>query len=496
MTWLRRNFDTAFLIVQVVVDGVCILGAFMLAVWLVAPEPGVHGGTFSNLLADHRSLGIISLFMTLLCFWVFGLYQWQKSILNVEEYRSALKAVCLGFLLTAAYLFLFKNFGRTFDKFLPGMSDTPLARIAELLTVTASTVGKWHKGPFVATFVFAYLLVVVQRLVMFNLIGFLHGAGFGNSNVVVYGSGPMALRVEQKMRLFPFLGFHFVGFIEDDADLIGKQIRGHKVLGDCEALASVCEEYQVRRVIIAKPELDETTLVELCARLEGLGVEYMVVPRLYHFFSQRFVMESLDTIPLLHPVHKASRHHVRLFKRCFDLLVGSFFMICALPIFLLVSVLVKMGSTGPVFFTQTRVGEGGRTFRMLKFRTMHTDMCEDSATPQSSGDPRIIPMVGHFLRRTSLDELPQLVNVIKGDMSLVGPRPEMPFIVETYTVMERMRLELKPGLTGLWQVSEGRNAPIHENLDYDLYYIENQSLFLDLVILGLTVVAVPLRATH
>jgi lipopolysaccharide/colanic/teichoic acid biosynthesis glycosyltransferase len=133
---------------------------------------------------------------------------------------------------------------------------------------------------------------------------------------------------------------------------------------------------------------------------------------------------------------------------------------------------------------------------MLKFRTMHTDMCEDSATPQSSGDPRIIPMVGHFLRRTSLDELPQLVNVIKGDMSLVGPRPEMPFIVETYTAMERMRLELKPGLTGLWQVSEGRNAPIHENLDYDLYYIENQSLFLDLVILGLTVVAVPLRATH
>ncbi|MCH2112104.1 MAG: sugar transferase, partial [Planctomycetes bacterium] len=135
-------------------------------------------------------------------------------------------------------------------------------------------------------------------------------------------------------------------------------------------------------------------------------------------------------------------------------------------------------------------------FKMLKFRTMHFDLCGDGPTPKDSSDPRLIPTVGSFLRRTSLDELPQLLNIARGDMSLVGPRPEMPFIVDPYSPLERMRLEVKPGLTGLWQVSESRNAPIHENLDYDLYYIENQDLFLDLVILSLTLIAVPQRGTH
>ena len=133
---------------------------------------------------------------------------------------------------------------------------------------------------------------------------------------------------------------------------------------------------------------------------------------------------------------------------------------------------------------------------MLKFRTMHQEMCEDALSPVSSKDPRITRL-GRFLRRFSLDEFPQFLNVLRGEMSLVGPRPEMPFIVDQYSAVGRLRLDARPGITGLWQVSEARKDPIHENLDYDLYYIENQSFFLDMVILFLTLMAVlRIRTVH
>ncbi|MGY8757485.1 MAG: sugar transferase, partial [Phycisphaerales bacterium] len=123
--------------------------------------------------------------------------------------------------------------------------------------------------------------------------------------------------------------------------------------------------------------------------------------------------------------------------------------------------------------------------RMIKFRTMYLDKCGDEVTPKDSGDMRVT-RVGKFLRKTSLDELPQMINVLRGEMSLVGPRPEMPFIVEAYDDLQIQRLSVRPGITGLWQVSDKRKAPIHENVDYDLYYIQNQSLFLDLTIAVMT----------
>ena len=163
---------------------------------------------------------------------------------------------------------------------------------------------------------------------------------------------------------------------------------------------------------------------------------------------------------------------------------------------LLLALAIKRESPGPIFFSQVRVGQGGRTFRMLKLRTMYTDMCGDAVSPSSGRDPRITRL-GRVLRSTSLDELPQFMNVLRGEMSLVGPRPEMPFIVDSYSAVDRLRLDAKPGITGLWQVSEARKSPIHENIDYDLYYIENQSLVLDFVIFFLTALAIlRVRATH
>jgi exopolysaccharide biosynthesis polyprenyl glycosylphosphotransferase len=169
-------------------------------------------------------------------------------------------------------------------------------------------------------------------------------------------------------------------------------------------------------------------------------------------------------------------------KRCVDVLLSALLIFVTLPMWLVASLMVKGTSKGPVFFRQTRTGQSGKPFVMLKFRSMYTETPKYSRSPETANDSRITP-AGRFLRRTSLDELPQLLNVLKGDMSLVGPRPEMPFITDGYTALERRRLSVPQGLTGLWQLSGDRRFSIHEAIEYDFYYIENRGVFLDFGIL-------------
>jgi lipopolysaccharide/colanic/teichoic acid biosynthesis glycosyltransferase len=173
-------------------------------------------------------------------------------------------------------------------------------------------------------------------------------------------------------------------------------------------------------------------------------------------------------------------------KRVFDFLLSILLIELALPVGLIIAVLVLLDSRGPILFSQERVGRGGRPFRLYKFRSMYVEAPEYALHPQEAEDPRIT-RIGRFLRRTSLDELPQLINVLRGEMSLVGPRPEMPFIVEKYNAHHRQRLEVTPGITGIWQLSADRAFLIHENIFYDLYYIRHRNFFMDVAILLHTV---------
>src|SRR6202034_3343167 len=158
-----------------------------------------------------------------------------------------------------------------------------------------------------------------------------------------------------------------------------------------------------------------------------------------------------------------------------------------IPLWLALALLIRMESPGPVFFRPLRVGKSGKLFTLFKFESMYVDAPKYEVSPTESADPRITRM-GRFLRRTSLDELPQLINVVKGDMSLVGPRPEMPFIAEHYNAVHRQRLRVIPGITGIWQLSADRAFQIHENIQYDLYYIRYRSFFMDFAILLHTIV--------
>lgn len=174
--------------------------------------------------------------------------------------------------------------------------------------------------------------------------------------------------------------------------------------------------------------------------------------------------------------------HYAIAKRVADLIVSSTLLVLLAPVFLLIGFLIRLDSPGPALFVQKRVGRNGKLFDIYKFRSMYTNTCKYDLSPTTSFDPRITRL-GRFLRRSCLDELPQLVNVLRGTMSLVGPRPEMPFIVRNYNSRQQQRLQAIPGITGMWQLSADRALPIHQNVEYDLYYIHNCTLFMDIAIL-------------
>lgn len=176
-------------------------------------------------------------------------------------------------------------------------------------------------------------------------------------------------------------------------------------------------------------------------------------------------------------------------KRLLEVIFSILIIILLSPIWMLLVILIRLNSKGKAIFTHKRVGQNGQQFNLYKFRTMYQGVKDQEFAPTTHDDPRITK-VGKFLRKTSLDEVPQFWNVIKGDMSLIGPRPEMPFIVAEYTDLERTRLMLRPGLTGLWQIKGRKDLPLHENVEFDLYYIVNQSFWLDLIILLRTIMVV------
>jgi lipopolysaccharide/colanic/teichoic acid biosynthesis glycosyltransferase len=221
-----------------------------------------------------------------------------------------------------------------------------------------------------------------------------------------------------------------------------------------------------------------------CARIAQAKIAFVSDRKMHE--GSRSSCRDIDGVMLTRDEPWAWRGVYERGKRVLDVALSSVALAALSPVFVVVAMLIKMDSTGPVLFIQDRVGLNGTIFRIFKFRSMYAESAQYEPSPTSSLDPRLT-RVGRLLRRLSLDELPQLVNVIRGEMSLVGPRPEMPFIVQAYESNERKRLSVMPGITGLWQLSADRAFPIHENLEYDLYYVRNRGWFMDMAILIHTV---------
>ncbi len=499
-TFLRRNFEPLVLSVQVLIDLVVVVIACFLAWWLreavvgsdlIGPVVGAADGIansdrYLTELFWYREVFAITVAVCLVCFHTFGLYSPSKSLLNVEEYKAVTKSSVVAFFVVHVLLFFLR------DTSLPAADAkgfyAPLLWLHEAVNLEVNP-DNLSRLTLLLAFVFILILTTISRFCSFRVIQRLHERGIGNRNVLVIGAGWTGRKLQEKFLHVPTLGLNFVGFLDDDKDLVGSWVGRGQVLGSVEDLRRVLAERKVGEVFISLPEAKERDVLDICVQLDELGVPYYVVPRFYHLMSYNVRIENLDSIPLITRMERRESMGSLATKRLFDLVVSLTVMLVMAPLFLIFAILIKRESKGPVFFRQRRIGQGGKAFEMIKFRTMHVQECGDAVAPKNENDPRVT-QVGRLLRRYSLDELPNFLNVLRGNMSVVGPRPEMPFIVETYGALDRERLRAKPGVTGLWQISYARQDSIHSNLDYDLYYIENRSLLLDMVIVALTGFAV------
>lgn len=383
-----------------------------------------------------------------------GLYREHHSILNIREYEDLIK----GWGLTA------------------GIS---------LLALTLIERSFQSRGIFLIVWGVLLVVLFVFRFSIYRLGIWLRRQGWRDRPVLIYGAGEVGRKLVERVRRSPKAGLDVRGFIDDAPDLRGTEVQGIPVLGGFSELAEVIRETEVEEVLVAMsraPWSSVAAILDICRRQ---GVEVRVVPSLFDIVLQQVEVKDIDGLPLIGMDAPRIPPGSALLKRLFDLVVSLVLLGVFLPVMLALSAAILWVDGKPVFFRQIRVGMGGKPFEILKFRSMFVDAPKYAVTPGTGFDPRITP-IGRILRRTSLDELPQLINVLRGEMSLVGPRPEMPFIVETYNDLQRQRLNAKPGITGLWQISPDRATAIHENMDYDIYYIRNQSFLLDLAILAKT----------
>jgi exopolysaccharide biosynthesis polyprenyl glycosylphosphotransferase len=293
------------------------------------------------------------------------------------------------------------------------------------------------------------------------------------------------------------MGIKLVGFLDDDTKKRRSEV---DIVGNLDSAREVILKEKIDDVVIALPQRAHEMVNWLVSTLHDLPVKVWIIPDYFHLALHKANVEEFAGIPMLDLRAPALTDYQRMVKRVFDLSITIFLLPVSLLIMALIAIGTKIEGPGPVFFKQKRVGENGRLFDMYKFRTMVPEaedlrhlvekINEDgNIVHKSDYDPRVT-RVGRFLRKTSLDELPQLYNILIGDMSLVGPRPEMPYLVEMYEPWQRKRFVVPQGITGWWQVNGRSDKPMHLHTEDDIYYVQNYSILLDFQILLKTVLVV------
>lgn len=399
--------------------------------------------------------GLIYIFI----FWLTKLYESDLSIANVEFLRRFIRA----WIISSALLFT------------TGFLSKELS---------------FSRLTFIFACVVLFVTMIFQRTLTLKFWQIVHRKGIDVVKTLIVGVSDNSINIYNTLINSPWMGLVPIGVVDDVKDtFITKDNSVHQVLGKIKDLEDIVSQSKVEHVIIDCSNVSNEkaqSIMTLCSRLK---VQIHIIPHFYNISIQKIKIENILGIPLV----GVNTHKVQVFylflKRIVDILYSSLFLFIASPLIVVILMFIKFTSKGPVLFSQERVGLKGKIFKIYKFRSMYVDAPKYEICPSTLEDPRVTK-IGKFIRKSSLDEIPQFFNVLKGDMSIVGPRPEMQFIVENYNDVQRKRLSVKPGITGLWQISHKRGSPIHENIDYDLYYIENQCFTLDLAIIIQTVLSV------
>lgn len=335
-----------------------------------------------------------------------------------------------------------------------------------------------------AFFVVAVLLLSVKRLVMRGVLHRLRKTGFNQKHVLVVGSSEMARRYAAEIQADKNLGFTAIGYVAQSRDL-----NELDYLGQYELLGSVLEEFMPDEVIVAISAQEYEKMPDIIHACEKAGIKISLVPYYAPFMPSNPQIDNLNGIPMINMRRIPLDNFGNAFlKRALDLVGSSFLIILLSPLMLIAAIGVKLSSKGPLIFKQERIGLNKKPFNMYKFRSMRVNNSEKTGWSTANDDRRT--KFGSFIRKLSIDELPQFFNVLRGNMSLVGPRPEVPYFVEQFkeeVPRYMVKHQVRPGITGWAQVNGLRgDTSISERINHDIYYIENWSLFFDIKILFMT----------
>ncbi len=418
-------------------------------------------------LEEYLKAMVVIAYFWILLFYVFGLYDFSKRRSRIDVFHQVLKAVSFGTLIILSLTYFYREFS-----------------FSRLVCVYA-----W---------VLSVILFVLFRMALQNVRDSWFRDPESLRPALTVGSRTLARFLVDKTRRQPELGYRVIGVV--DREPPDEAVDGCPYLGRMADLGRIIKERGVEAVFIAHPTLGHFELLEVIHSCEEAGVAIRMVPPTYDLQINYRDMEEIDGIPVVKINEKEYRRFDDILKRALDLVIAIPALILGLPIWALIALAIKLDDGGPVFFRQVRVGKDGKQFSMWKFRSMSVDAEKrlekvlrldqlDEPVFKLENDSRVT-RVGRFLRRASLDELPQLINVSLGEMSLVGPRPEEEKLVRMYNVWERRRLKARPGITGLQQVTCRGSTSLKERVRWDILYLRKGSVFLDLWILLRTAWAV------
>lgn len=460
-----RRFSVNFAIFSIFLDGIIIVFALaaannirpLLNVFPFAEE--LYKPSIPLVLFIVFAVVWISIFLLL------SVYDGRKNLYAVDEFAS----IIVGTLLAAVSL-------------------------AGLLYLTYRDVSRLL---FVVFILIAFTMMITWRVLARISFRLRSSSVNQNRRVLIVGAGPVGRDLEEQVNQYPYMGLKLVGFLDDDIEKRQSQV---DIIGGLDLARNLILEEKIDDVIIALPQRAHEQVNHLVSTLHDLPVKVWVIPDYFHLALHKAHIEEFAGIPMLDLRAPALTDYQRLLKRGFDLVITIFLLPVSLVIMGITALAIRLEGPGPIIFRQQRVGENGRMFEMFKFRTMLVDAEDLRHTVESydsegqlihkSDHDKRVTRVGRILRKTSIDELPQVINILRGEMSLVGPRPELPFLVERYEPWQRKRFAVPQGITGWWQVNGRSDKPMHLHTEDDLYYVQNYSLILDIQILFKTVLVV------
>ena len=442
-----RFFEHLTLLVDLVLIAGCWVGAYVLRFHVVG---GVDVPPFRS-----YALQLVPILAVWgIAFKAFDLYRPHRLGSRLAEWSDVTKASTLGVLvLVAVMTFVFRSY-------------------------------EYSRLVIVAFWAMSIVVLSLSRATFRELLRVARRRGYNQRYAIVVGGGEPTTEVLRVLRRRPDVGIRVLGVLSDKAEMPAGDVRR---LGGLDDVRAILDRHQVDVVFVALPNSDYSRLNTVLAGIGDDPVAIHLVPDIFGLASLRGGVEEFEAIPFIHLRESPLYGWNGVLKRAVDLGLGTVALLVAAPLMLAIAVAVKLNSPGPVLYRQERMGLDGQRFRMLKFRTMHADAERDTGPVWASPDDRRRTRLGAFLRRSSLDELPQLFNVLRGQMSLVGPRPERPSFVAEFRRRVpgyMLRHKVKAGITGWAQINGWRgNTSIEKRIEYDLLYIEHWSLALDLKIL-------------